>query len=242
MTNGGPGRILRWGVLGGGLAVILAAWSAPAPAQTLSADPGFESPPAAPGAPGVVEPVAPPQPIVRPRFSVAVGMGSIFDSAGFPDGRHAIPAFFALGGAGDGWFGVDFLVFASSASGRFFGDAENPVDRLAMDGFSVWRPAGRFRPGDRGYGMRVLRTIGAEVGVGVERDGRRDSSGSRFTIHTGARIELPLTPVAESSELRLRLAVRRDFGLFTPNLGTAGALTPVGETPLDVYAALALVF
>ena len=52
----------------------------------------------------------------RPRMSLGIGMGSTFDAVGFPDGTHTLPAFFATGGVGDGFFGVDFEAFSSSAS------------------------------------------------------------------------------------------------------------------------------
>jgi hypothetical protein len=178
----------------------------------------------------------------RPRFSLAAGMGATFDSAGLAGGTHAIPAFFAVGGFGDGLGGFDLGSFASSASGRFHGD-DNPVDRLALDAFGVIRPAARLAPGDRRYRLRVLRTLAGELGLGLERDGRVTGSGSRFELHTGARVELPLTRAGEPSELRLRFAVRRAVGLYTPKLYGASAtdVTSVGDTT-EVYAALAVVF
>jgi hypothetical protein len=187
-----------------------------------------------------VAPVEAPLPW-RPRLSLAAGMGATFDATGFAGGTHTIPAFFAVGGFGDGLAGFDLGSFASSASGRFH--ADNPVDRLGLDAFGVLRPAARTAPGDRRYGWRVLRTAAAEVGLGLERDGRMMGSGSRFTLHTGARVELPLTRAGEASELRLRLAVRRDVGLFTPKLygATASDLTLVGDST-EVYAALAVIF
>jgi hypothetical protein len=186
----------------------------------------------------------PPEPVSRPRLSLAVGMGATFDSAGFPSGTaHAIPAFFGVGGFGDGLLGVDLGAFSSAASGRFHGTNELPVDRLALDAFGVLRPAARLRPDDARYGMRVLHTLAAEVGLGFERDGRTTGSGTRFQVHTGARLELPLTPAGLASELRLRLAVRHAIGLYTPVLAgaTATDVTRVGDST-EVYAALATVF
>ena len=178
----------------------------------------------------------------RPRLSLAAGMGVTFDATGLEGGTHTIPAFFAVGGFGDGLTGFDLGSFASSASGRFRG-TDNPVDRLALDAFGVVRPAARLAPGDRRYRWRVLRTAAVEAGLGLERDGRVTGSGSRFTLHTGARVELPLTRAGEASELRLRLAVRRDVGLFTPKLYGANAsdVTLVGDST-EVYAALAVIF
>jgi hypothetical protein len=179
----------------------------------------------------------------RPRLSAAVGMGATFDPVGFGNGAaHAIPAFFGTGGIGDGFFGVDLLAFASSGAGRFAND--DPIDRLALHGFAVVRPAAQVRPYDDRYQLRVLRTLAAELGLGFERDGRTMTAGTRFVVHTGARVELPLTPAGSKSELRARLAVNRAFGLYTPRLygATASDLTEVVDTAAEVYTALVLVF
>ncbi len=204
-----------------------------------------EAPPAPPVETLAEAPLAPPPP--RPRFSLAVGMGATFDSTGFSDGGHLIPAFFGVGGFGDGLWGVDLGAFSSSASGRFTSPAnlkDAPVDRLALDAFGVIRPAARVRRDDQGYGFRVLHTVAAELGLGVERDGRTMVSGSRLEVHTGARIELPLTPRGQPSELRLRLAVRHAVGLYTPEVAVAQgstAVTAVGDST-EFYAALAVIF
>jgi hypothetical protein len=181
----------------------------------------------------------------RPRMSLAVGMGATFDSTGFSDGVHAIPSFFGIGGFGDGIAGFDLGAFASSASGRYTSDQGVPVDRLALDGFGVIRPAARFRRDDHRYGYRVLHTVAAELGLGFERDGRSMVAGTRWLVHTGARVEFPLTPAGLPSELRLRLAVRRAIGAFyTPEVAVApGSLqsTSVGDST-ELYGALAVVF
>jgi hypothetical protein len=182
----------------------------------------------------------------RPRMSLGIGMGSTFDAVGFPDGTHAIPAFFATGGAGDGLFGVDFGAFSSSASGRDRAQQADPVDRQALDLFGVIRPAAKLRPGDRRYRMRVLRTLAGELGLGLEREGTSTRASSRFRLHTGARVELPLTPVTlsrEHSELRLRLAVSRGIGLYTPTIRLrSGEVVEVGDTAAELYAGLVVVF
>lgn len=182
----------------------------------------------------------------RPRMSLAVGMGATLDSTGFSDGAHLIPAFFGVGGFGDGLGGFDLGAFSSSASGRTPPSAidQVPVDRLALDAFGVIRPAARVHRDDRRYGYRVLHTVAAELGIGLERDGRTMVSGSRFEIHTGARVEFPLTPAGLPSELRLRLAMRRAIGLYTPEVAVAAGstqTTSVGNST-ELYAALAVVF
>jgi hypothetical protein len=171
-------------------------------------------------------------------------MGGTLDSVGFSDGSvHAIPAFFAMLGIGDGLLvGADLAGFVSQASGRHLG--ETPVDRLALDAFGVVRPAVRYRPGDQSYEMRVLHALAAELGLGFERDGLGNISGTRFLIHTGARADLPLSPASEPSDLRLRFGVRRAIGLYTPTLRTSSgvAVTSVGDSAAELYAALVVVF
>ena len=162
-----------------------------------------------------------PEPAPRPRLSVSVGMGATFDAVGFPDGTRAVPAFFATGGAGDGLVGLDFGVFASSAIGRVA--RANPVDRQSLSAFAVVRPGAPLDAGVGGYAGRVLRTLALEAGLGIERDGRTADSADRFFVHLGARLELPLTPAGETSELRLRLGVMRNLGLQTPALTGATA-------------------
>jgi hypothetical protein len=178
-------------------------------------------------------------PLPRPRLSLAVGMGATLDPTGFSDGGHFIPAFFGVGDVGDGSLGFSMGALSSAASGRFPA-ADSPVDRLALDAFGVLRPAARLRPGDQRYRLRVLRTAGVELGLGFERDGQVVVSGSRWVIHTGARIEFPLTS-GQASELRLRLAVRRAFGLYTPELLGSNGTISVGDST-ELYAALAVVF
>jgi hypothetical protein len=234
-----------------GLGSVLAALAL-APAARAQQAPPVEAPPQALDVePPVIEELveAPP----RPRLSLAIGMGATRDATGFPDGAHLIPAFFATGGFGDGLWGFDLGAFSSSASGRFAltvvasnGETvdNSPVDRLALDAFGVVRPFARVRRDDQRYRLRVLRTIGAELGLGLERDSRVVVAGSRWEIHTGARIELPLTRVGEPSELRLRLAFRRAFGLYAPKLSGGSAdsgITSVGDSN-ELYAALVVLF
>ncbi len=225
----------------------------PAPAPPLEAPPAQAPAPPPVETPLVARPPEQPSEVVeaellslapppRPRLSLAVGMGATLDPTGFANGGHFIPAFFGVGDIGDGLLGFSMGAFSSAALGRF-PTADSPVDRLALDAFGVFRPAARLRPGDQRYRMRVLRTLGAELGLGFERDGQVVVSGTRWVIHTGARIEFPLTS-GQASELRLRLAVRRAFGLYTPELSTnsgSNGTISVGDST-ELYAALAVVF
>jgi hypothetical protein len=167
-------------------------------------------------------------------------MGVSFDSTGLsPQRTAAVPSFFAVGGFGDGFAGIDFGVFASTASGRFR-PPDAPVDRLAVDAMLVLRPlCHSVSPDQTAWGWRLLRTLGGELGVGFERDGRGVSAEQRTGARVGGRIELPLTAAADPSQLRLRLAVRR---LFAGTKDTNAAAVPVSDSALEVYGALALVF
>ncbi len=208
-------------------------WSEAGVAQTMMT---------APEPAGVVEaPIRPSFP--RPRMSAAVGIGATLDAAGFADGNtRTIPAFFTSLGIGDGLGGFELRAFASQAAGRFGGD--NPIDRLALDASGVLRVGMLLAPDNQRYATRVMRTVGVDLGLSFEREGRSMVSGTRFALCTGARVELPLTPAREPSELRVRLAVRRAFGLYTPLLygSTAADVTAVHDSALEVYGALVLLF
>jgi hypothetical protein len=179
----------------------------------------------------------------RPRLSAAIGMGGTFDAVGFDDKNvRAIPTFVSVLGIGDGPFGLDLGAYASQASGRH--GNQNPVDRLALDLFGVVRPGAWYRPADLDYALRVLRGLAAELGLGFERDGRSAVSGTRFVLHVGARADFPITPAREATELRLRIAVRRAIGLYTPKLyGSAlSDVTNVSDSAAELYGALVVVF
>lgn len=224
------------------------AWPAPPPPEA----PAPADWPLAPGAPEMA-PWQPEEtavlelpargPVRRPRLSAAVGMGGSFDAVGFNDGAvRAIPTFVSVLGIGDGAFGFDLGAYASEAAGRH--GNQNPVDRLALDAFGVIRPGAWYRPADVSYQLRVLRGLAAELGLGFERDGRSAKSGTRFVIHAGARADFPLTPAGEPTELRLRLAVRRGIGLYTPMIygSTVSDVTSVSDSAAELYAALVVVF
>ena len=145
-------------------------------------------------------------------------MGSSFDSVGF-SGGDARPSrrSWACWGSATGCSGLDLGAFATSAT-RAQRQADSPVDRLARGPFGVVRPGALHRRDDRSFGMRVLHSLAAELGLGLERAGRSNISGTRFLIHAGATVDVPLTPASEATELRLRLGVRRNIGLYTPKL------------------------
>ena len=239
-------------VVGIGVSVAIATFAAPRVARAQAA-PELPATPALPGTPEVSSapetpaPAAPSEapvaPAPRPRFSAAIGFGWSFDSAGFsPAKTQDVPSMFATGGVGADWpVGVELVAFASSAVGRYrvtdAVDAKAPVDRLALDATAVLRPlAWSFTVADERYGARLLRAFGVELGLGLERDSTTMSAGSRFGLHLGARVEVPLTPPG-GSELHLRFAVRRFEGLYTPVVGDVD----VGDT-VEIFAALVTIF
>jgi hypothetical protein len=176
-------------------------------------------------------------PPIRPRMTLAIGMGASFESAGL--GRtEAVPAFSVTGGVGADWrVGVELAAFASSATGRFKAP-DAPIDRLALSLIGVARPfAWVFPVGDHRYGVRVLRTFGLEAGPGVERDGSTQRAGSRWGLHTGVRLEVPIVPATSPSELRIRIGGRYMYGFYTPRVGPI----EVGNGA-ELYAALVTVF
>jgi hypothetical protein len=186
-----------------------------------------------------VEELPPPFGLTRPRLTIAIGMGATFESTGLVPARtEPVPAFFATGGVGADWpVGVELGAYASSASGRFMNE-DQPLDRLALAAMGVVRPgAWPLALDDGRYGARCLRALGVELGLGIERDGTTVRAGSRWGLHTGARVELPLGPAGARKELRLRLGARRFQGFYTPQVGLVTV-----ENAFDIYAALVSVF
>jgi hypothetical protein len=217
--------------VGVGAVIVLAALApARARAQTRIAEASSSAAPAP----------APPAPVKRPRFSLAIGMGLTLDRAGFVPARtEAVPSFLAVGGAGDGLLGAEVGAYASSASGRF-GTNDTPIDRVALDAAAVVRPGAWWRPGDKRRFARTVRSFATELGLGVERQGHTGGSGARIGVHTGAHIEVPLTPASygtSDSAVVVRLGVRRLFGLYRPEVGGVA----VGDTT-DLYAAIGMSF
>lgn len=192
-------------------------------------------------------PAAQAQPITmaqpRPKLEVAVGMGASIDSAGLnAAGTSAIPSFFAMGGFGQGTIGADFGVFANSATGRYR-SPNVPVDRLAVDGMLVIRPAAEAQPDDDRYRLRVLRTVAFDLGLGYERDSRINGNHpeevSRLGYRIGGHVDVPLTAVGASSELRVRLGARRFIGLSSRQFPGGD---PAPDSRVELFAALAAVF
>jgi hypothetical protein len=183
--------------------------------------------------------MAPPRVAPRPRMSLAIGMGASFDGTGFDPARtRALPTFLAMGGIGDGRASFGLFAYSTEASGRYR-LPDMPVDRQGLDAMLVVRPMvlGGDAPPPLGYAARLARSLALELGIGLERDGRGPMTGSRFGVHTGAHIIVPLLAAGPRSEIGLRLGGRALFGLFVPRVGD----TDVGNTA-EVYAALNVTF
>jgi len=234
---------------------LAAAVSAPARAQDQTSDPasGFIEPPGVSSVPPAVSSVPPAGPggpipptamapvASRPAIEVGVGMGASIDDAGLrAAGLSAVPSFYSTGGFGQGTFGFDLGVFVNSATGRYR-TPNLPIDRLGVDALLVIRPFADFLPGN-GYGLRVLRALALDLGLGYERDSRISRGPedvSRIGAVFGAHADLPLTPAGERSELRLRLTARRFVGLTSPTFPEGD---PAPDTRVELFGSLVVVF
>jgi hypothetical protein len=169
-------------------------------------------------------------PIHRPRFQIAVGLGESWDRAGDPRPGQPIPSFFVTGGFGDQFLGLDLHLFANGASGT-------QVTRLAIEATAVCRPLVHRWSDRTGYGYRIVRSFGIDAGPAIERVTKRAPSAERLGVVVGAHLDLPIGPVTQTKELRLRLGGRRMFGTEK----TLGVLT-VGDSQFELYTQMAVVF
>jgi hypothetical protein len=187
-----------------------------------------ESPPVGVAADATAQEGAP----ARPSFSAAVGAGMS------RDGQGRRPAFFATGGVGaDRLVGLELGALSTAVSGVSAGQAPS-VDRLGLDAYAVVHPfVLTLRPESSHLKALVARALGVELGLGLERDSLSTRSGSRWGLHTGVRLEVPVPLPGGASDLFVRLAVRRLVGLYTPELDT----TDVHDSR-ELLAAVASVF
>ena len=103
------------------------------------------------------------------------------------------------------------------------------------------RLAWRLAADDPRYRARLARGAAVEVGLALERDGNTIRAGSRLGLHLGGRVDIPLGPAGGTSELRLRLAVRRMEGFYTPRISVNEAVLSIGDS-VETYAALVSIF
>lgn len=208
-----------------------------------------------------VPPVSPPGQVwVEPafavapsRFSVAAAMGVSIDNAGIADGRNvAIPSFSIQGGVGQGILGFEARLFASEAAGRFSTPskitadnraaiADVGADRQALDLLLAVRPFARWNLDDLRWGARLARAL--TIGVGAA--GERVSVGAKTLLRGGAvvggYVDLPVTPVTDSSALNVRFAARRMFGT-RGTVTVSGQPSAVADTKVELFGGLAVIF
>jgi len=195
----------------------------------------------------------PPEPVARPRFSVAAAVGVSVDNEGIADGRNvAIPSFAVQGGIGQGLLGFDARLFASEAAGQFSTPSQVAADRKALvadvgadrqaaDLMLAIRPFALWQRQRLDWSGRFLRALTVDVGAAGERVSIGAQSVKRIGAVLAAYADLPLTPAEDSSALHLRLAVRRMIGTHG-DLPGSGGTKQVGDTRVELFAGLAVIF
>ena len=168
-------------------------------------------------------------------------MGLSVDNPGLLDGRTvAVPSFQVQAGVGEGPLGFELRLFSSAADGRYHqanGASEAAVNRLGVDLMLAWRPLSRARAADLGFVGRMLGSLTADVGLGVENASSSQKAGLRRGLVVGAHLDFPLTPITDASELRVRLVARRLVA------GQAGVgATTVSDSRGEALGALVFVF
>jgi hypothetical protein len=163
----------------------------------------------------------------RPKFQVGIGLGASIEPDASAD--DPLPAFFFVGGFGDGLLGVDLRVFANGAT-------TSQVNRTAGEVVLAVRPLSPWMTSER-YDQRVLRTVAVTAGPAYERVARGRPSDERLGLVLGLHLDLPLVPAAVRRDLRARVGVRR----LIATRATLGENT-VEDSVLELYGMLALVF
>jgi len=189
----------------------------------------------------------------RPRFLMSAAVGVSIDNHGIADGRNvAVPSLAVQGGIGDGLLGFEARLFASEAAGRFSSPNPNPAgaktiadvgaDRQALDVLLAIRPfASGAARGDQAWATRLVRSITADVGVGVERVSVGTLSTLRGGLVIGAHLDVPLVRSEDGSELRATIAARR-MRAASKTLEVAGTTAAIGDSKLESFAGLTVVF
>jgi hypothetical protein len=165
----------------------------------------------------------------RPRFQVAVGMGTSLDSNLARDQTIRVPSFFFSAGVGAGLLGLDLRSFANGASNV-------QISRLSVEVVGVVRPFVLLQDGG-GYGSRVLRTIGVHAGPAYERVSLGMSVEPRLGAALGLHVDFPIGAPNLGKELRIRVGARRMVGAEVDV-----DEVPVHDSKLELYAQLAFVF
>jgi hypothetical protein len=166
----------------------------------------------------------------RPKFQVALGLGTSLDRRAPDRPNHPVSAFFFAAGLGDGGVGVELRTFANGAT-------FTQVTRLALEVVLVLRPLEPKLQARPGYLGRVLRAIALDLGPSVERVSMGPASARRYGLMLGAHLDFPVGPAGASKEMRLRLGARR-LHAGTVTLGDIR----VEDSALELYGQLAFVF
>jgi Na+/glutamate symporter len=174
----------------------------------------------------------------RPALHVALGTGVSFDeaargttAAGKPFATYSLTL-----GAGSGGVGVSTRLFSNAPAG---GTGTSDVQRLAVEGLLVLRPAAFLLEPATTFVRLALRSLALEVGPAFEElvfSARLRKT--RVALATGAHVELPLFVPDVRRALALRVGVRRLFGPARD----FEEVRVVKDSALDLFAALALRF
>ena len=148
-------------------------------------------------------------------------------------GTVAVPAFEVQLGAGQGPIGIEGRLFASQASGRY----QMVADRLAIEALIAVRPWAKRRLDDTRWFRRSLRSVTFNLGLGVENANLGTQAALRTGTVLGAHADVPLTAATDTSELRVRISVRR----LLAGEGQAGAVI-VSDSGIELLGGLVTVF
>jgi hypothetical protein len=166
----------------------------------------------------------------RPKVQVALGLGASIDgNSPNPHPDRPLPGFYFAVGIGDGLLGLELRSFANGAT-------QQQLSRLSLELVGVVRPLARVAR--EGYGYRVLRSLGADLGPGAERAAVSEDSAWRVGLVVGAHGDVPLGPADTGKELRLRLGVRR----LVAGSGAVSSTITVKDSTLEMYGQIAFVF
>jgi hypothetical protein len=169
------------------------------------------------------------QPIARPKFEVAIGMGTSFDGNAPNRPDNPITSFFFTAGLGDGLFGLDLRSFANGASNV-------QVTRISVEIAGLVRPFALLESVP-GYGGRVLRALAIHAGPAYERVSLGMAAEPRFGAAVGADVDLPLGEAGLYKGVHVRIGVRRMLGEVVKLDDLA-----VHDSSAEVYGQLAFVF
>lgn len=166
----------------------------------------------------------------RRTLHVSVGMGASRDRAPTEAAAKPLTAFFSSVGVGQGLLGIELLGAGSAGRGT-------DVSRMAFELDLVLRPLTLLGLPSERFAGRLARGLGLTAGPGVELMERSRANATRLGVALGGHLDVPLTPVDLSRELRLRLSGRR---LLAGSVQLGEHI--VGSSSFEAWAALVLAF